>query len=188
MNLREQETFMVMKMAQQEGLLIGASVTKVPEDLLFSYGTQVSRALAQHTDTMLQYSPEEIVGIIHEGRAIVVVKPHDHLECVAFAQISPWINEFGVVEAVEFRSWKSWSNGKGLVALYGGILLSHQLYPSIPIYAVVEASNSKAQQKLSNAGALHYDGMPSGMRIELHEGEASVSVFALSGVHLKGEI
>lgn len=183
--MKSESSEIQMNILQEKGLLIGTSLMKLPEDLLFSYGAQVSEALACHKDTMLQYSPAEIVSIIREGRGVIVVEANDCQICASFAQVSPWKNQVGNVLAVEFRSWKSWSNGKGLIALYGGILLSQQLYPSVPMYAVVEESNSKAQQKLLSAGARPYQGMPQGMKIELHEGDAKVNVFDLTSIQLE---
>lgn len=162
-------------------ILIGKDLMSLSEGVLLDYGQQVSHALAKHTATMLQYTPEEIVGIIHEGRA-VVVDGTSHGDCQAFAQLSPWKNTEGEMLAVEFRSWKSWAPGMGEKALSGAITLGALLYPGIPIYAVVETHNTHAQHKLVTAGATYYSGMPNGMKIELGEGEASVQVLDLSGV------
>jgi hypothetical protein len=162
-------------------ILIGDELMSLSNETLVHYGKQVSLALAKHTGTMLQYTPEEIVGIIHEGRA-VVVDGTSQGDCQAFAQLSPWKNEAGELAAVEFRSWKSWATAMGEKALAGAITLSKELYPGIALYAVVETHNTHAQHKLVTAGATYFPGMPPGMKIELGEGEASVQVLELSGV------
>lgn len=169
-------------MSKPEWAHSGEELSTMPVSSLSVYGEQVSRALVDHVDTMLQYSPEQIVGIIQEGRGIIVTNGLQPQECVAFAQISPWKDVNGVLVAIEFRSWKSWSPGCGIHALHGGVQLSEKKYPGVPIYAVVEASNKKAQQKLLGAGAVVYPGMPPGMAIELGEGKAQCIVFDLTPV------
>lgn len=164
----------------------GEDLSTIPVSTLFAYGEQVSKALEDHVDTMLQYSPKQIVGIILEGRGIIVIDGVQPQKCVAFAQISPWNDDTGTPVAIEFRSWKSWSPGCGIDALYAGVRLSEQKYPGVPIYAVVEASNIKAQQKLLGAKAVIYPGMPSGMTIELGEGQAQCIVYNLLPIAFGG--
>lgn len=182
----------ILKSDQNESVrgkvLIGDNLSGLPDELLQEYGAQVSLALSQHTDTMLQYAAEEIVDIVKEGRAVMVINTDDHLACLAFAQISPWVNEQGEVVAAEFRSWKSWSPHQGIPALIGGVNLSEQLFPGVPAYGIVEAGNIKAQKKFLEAGATSYEGMPPGMTVVLKDGEASVLAFSLKGVKTKGEL
>ena len=164
----------------------GDSLSLQPHSKLLAYGEQISRALADHVDTMLQYSAEQIVSIIKEGRAIIVLNGAQSQECLAFAQISPWNDNASKPVAIEFRSWKSWSHDCGILALYGGVELSKQKYPGVPMYAVVEASNTKAQRKLLQAGATICDYMPQGMRIELGEGEAQCIIFDIFSLGGRG--
>lgn len=162
-------------------ILIGEALTGLSDEVLFGYGSQVSEALSMHRDTMLQYTSAQLVDIIREGRAVVVAG--DAGACYAFAQLSPWINnrnghEF--VAAVEFRSWKSWRKNNGVFALRGGIELSRQIYPGVPVYAVAEVGNEKAQKIFESEGAVLLPGMPDSMQVELGDGQANVKVFALT--------
>lgn len=162
-------------------------LSEIPHAQLVGYGYQVSQALAYHRETMLQYTEEQLVEIMREGRAVIVVNPEDHDKCWAFAQISPWTqtdNNGKIVEkAVEFRSWTSRKPNQGVRALIGAVALSAIRYPGVPLYAVVEFNNVKAQKILTEAGAQTVP-MPSSMNVELKAGEkpAEVITFDLSGI------
>lgn len=168
-------------------ILMGSKLLALPDSRLLGYGFQISQALTSHQVTMLQYTPEQLVEIMREERAVVIIDPMDQGRCWAFAQISPWTETDGnggnIVKAVEFRSWKSWQSKQGAVALQGAVRLSAIRYPGIPLYAVVEANNTKAREILLESGA-EIVSMPSSMRVELKAGEkkAEVVTLDLSGI------
>ncbi|MCL5091109.1 MAG: hypothetical protein M1514_03810 [Patescibacteria group bacterium] len=164
-------------------ILTGSDLVDLPEKKLLNYGRQIGRIIATHPETMLQYTPEDLVKIMKDGRAVVVVDPQDESLCYAFAQIYPWISEDQrgrqVVGATEFRSWISNRPYQGIFALRGAIALSQQRFPGIPVYAVVEANNQKAQERLLSEGAELLLEVPNTIKVVLGEGQARVNIFAL---------
>lgn len=163
--------------------LIDQELQSLSPEAKMQLSKQVSNLLTLHPGTMLQYSPDQIMGIIDEGRAVIITDK-DQNEMVAFAQISPWYvstNEGKVVGATEFRSWLSSKNGAGTQALQAAVVLNEQKYPGISMYAIVEANNDRAHKRLLDAGALEVP-RPQAIQIVLQDGEASIKAFDLSNV------
>lgn len=146
---------------------------QLPKKRKLELGRQVSELIATHKETMLQYTARQVEEIINDGRAIVVVDSSQTL--CAFAQLSPWCNQNGEVKAIEFRSWISNSSGAGLLALKGAAALNQKKYPSVPLYAVIEENNERAQQIVIGIGAKEVP-MPDSIKVVLKAGDQPAPV------------
>ncbi|MCP6726875.1 MAG: hypothetical protein KJI69_02435 [Patescibacteria group bacterium] len=149
-------------------VLTEEQLKQLPKEEKLELGRQVSELIATHRETMLQYTVRQVEEIINDGRAIVVVDSSQTL--CAFAQLSPWCDQNGKAKAIEFRSWISNRNGAGLLTLQGAIALNQKKYPSIPMYAVIEEKNIRAQQIVIRVGAKEVP-MPDCMKVVLKAGD-----------------
>jgi len=134
---------------------------------------QVSAALGRHVSTMLQYSSDEIVKMIDEGRAVVALNENDDLD--GFAQLSPWYDEDEQIGAIEFRGWLSMRPGVGTKLLKGAVELSRERYPGVGVYAVVEENNQRAQSIMLAAGGQEVT-RPDAIKVILKAGEEPAPV------------
>lgn len=166
--------------------LIGNQLGQLPEKTKLELGQQVSKLIAEHRDTMLQYTPEQVKQIMDEDRAVVVIDSSGNNRMCAFAQLSPWRNGSEQILAIEFRTWISNKHGGGLPALMGAVELSRERYPGISIYAVIEENNSRGQRIVRQAGAKKVP-MPSSIKVELKAGDqpAPVITYDLTNVKAK---
>lgn len=164
-------------------ILTADQLLQLSDERKLELGRLVSDALGEHRESMLQYSDVEVKQIIDEGRAIVAL---DRIEnkLDGFAQLSPWHDGSDSVGAIEFRGWLSRKTGAGMQVLKGAVALSLEKYPDIPVYAVIEANNWRAQQIVLNAGAEEV-AMPDAIKIELKAGNepAFVKTFDLTDIN-----
>lgn len=143
-----------MEVVQNEQLtfLIPGNVARfLPEGVKQACAFKVSEALAGHPFTMLQFSPDEIVGSINRGCAVVALG--EELEPVGFAQLWQYgFNEDGQ-QILEFGSWLSFRKGCGERLLMEAICLGKKINPTAQLVAIVEEENLKAQGILRKVGA-----------------------------------
>ena len=123
---------------------MGEDVKQLSDNKLLEYATQVSRKLEEHPFTMVQFSPEELVGVMKAGRTILCLDKEGNL--LSFGQIWHYGQNPDGGEIKEFGSWVSLKQGGfGLLVLKGAIDLHFHLYPASKFVAIVEIENKRAQ-------------------------------------------
>lgn len=160
-----------------------------PEALMNSLANQVVKLLSEHTDTMLQFSAQQILEFVENNLGVMLTNPDCPGELVAFAKLYPWAgkNEKGQL-LFELGSWLVAERHQGK-KLGGRVLLETMakglaFYPGSQFIAVVEAGNLKSQQIIQHFGGklLAKEDWPSNFQVILQEGQASVLVFDISEV------
>lgn len=120
---------------------------------LNDYAQRVSHELSQRPNTMLQYTPENIYRAMLEGRTVVATDLYND-QLLAFAQLWKYgVNSNGK-DIYEFGSWLSFSRGGGRQVLTAGSMLGHQIDSSAQVIAIVEHSNARAQQTITQVGGI----------------------------------
>lgn len=129
-------------------ILSGAEVTQLPEELLDSYYREISEKLAQHKETMNQYSPEQLQDAVQSERCIVAINAVSS-KLLGFAQIKR-----DAKERLELSSWLGWVPGIGRPILMGGAALADDLDPKAPVVARVREGNYGAKKVIKEMGGL----------------------------------
>lgn len=126
-------------------IIMGEDVKEFPDNMLFDYATKVSKALALHLYTMVQFSPQQIVKVMKEGRTILCLDKEDNL--LSFGQIWHFGESPEGQEIKEFGSWVSFQKGGfGVLVLKAARELNSLLYPGSIFVALVEIENKKVQR------------------------------------------
>lgn len=127
-------------------ILSGVDVCLLPVMQLRSYAEKISGKLAKHPNTMLQYSPEQLLKAMMEDRTVVAMDISTN-QLFGFAQLwkySPGVWEFG--------SWLSFVPGIGRPILLAGSLIGYQIDSQAQIIAIVEKSNEPAKKSITRMG------------------------------------
>lgn len=147
----EQENNQIGKDKQLSFLVSGSDASLVPEKIKWASAKKVSQALSDYPNTMLQFTPDQLVDSIDEGR--VVMAFGKGMKMVGFAQFWQYgFNEDGQ-QIFEFGSWLSFGKGCGEKVLKGAIRLGKKINPKSQLIAIVKKENAKAQSILIKVGA-----------------------------------
>lgn len=134
-------------------IMMGEAVGLHSSLRLNDYAQRVSYELSLRPNTMLQYTPENIFRAMMEGRTVVATDLHND-KLLAFAQLWKYgVNSNGK-DIYEFGSWLSFSRGGGRQVLTAGSILGHQIDSTAQIIAIVEHSNDRAQQTITQVGGI----------------------------------
>lgn len=149
-------------LSTQPLVAVGEAVGLHPSLRLASYADQISEKLAANPNTMLQYSPIQILHSMMEGRAVVVTDLETN-KLLAFAQIWKYGETGAGKNIYEFGSWLSFKeknekNGEGQLALNAGMILGRLIDPEAQIIAIVESKNVKAQKIITGVGGIEIEG------------------------------
>lgn len=131
-------------MNRAEKIVMGEDVKQLPQNKLLEYAYQVSKGLAAHPYTMVQFNPNQIVEAMNEGRTILCLDQRGNL--LACGQIWHWGQSRTGQEIKEFGSWMSFKRGFGVLILKSARSLHLGLYPDSKLIAIVELENKKAQK------------------------------------------
>ncbi len=129
----------------------GGTATLVPERVKLACAAKVSEALSEHPNTMLQFTPGQILESVNKGWTVLALG--ENLELVGFAQLWQYgFNENGQ-QILEFGSWLSFRSGCGEKLLKEAVYLGRKINPAAQVVAIVERENLKAQEVLQQVGA-----------------------------------
>ncbi len=132
-------------MNRAEKIIMGEAVKQLPQDRLLGYANQISQGLSVHPYTMVQFSPNQIVEAMNDGRTILCLDNKGNL--LAFGQIWHYGQNSTGQEIKEFGSWLSFKpGGFGVLILKSARDLHLDLYPGSQLIAIVELENKKAQK------------------------------------------
>ena len=132
-------------MSRAEKIIMGEGVKQLPQVKLLEYGFQVSKGLAAHPYTMVQFNPNQIVEAMNQGRTILYLDKKGDL--LAFGQIWHYGQSSTGQEIKEFGSWMSFKKGGFGVSVLKAVRDLHfHLYPLSQLVAIVELDNKKAQK------------------------------------------
>ncbi len=147
-----------------------------------TFAGQVSAVLKAHTDTMLQYEPEELVTFMDAGLAVVALNEQNPHVLAAFGRLHQWegLNDQGQV-VYEFRTWVSAVKGNGTNVLRGAIELGREIDPNSQIISIVEDSNQRANIVFQRFGGILIP-RPSNVPVVLQDGQAQVHCYDLSHI------
>ncbi len=157
-------------------VIMGQEIKILPEVPRNQIAFLISNELTKHPNTMFQYSPEDIMKSMQEGRAIICLDKQTS-KLLAFGQIWHYGQNLEGQYVYEFGSWLSFAKGGfGSEVLNNATKLHHQKFPSSQLVAIVEYYNLIAQRIIEQSGGtlLSYkyseylktqDGMPAFMRI-----------------------
>ena len=163
-------------------VMIGEAVGLHPSQRLFSYADRISDELSRRPNTMLQYSPANILDAMMEGRAVVSTDLENN-ELLGFAQL--W--KYGVTpdkkDIYEFGSWLSFAKGSGRRVLTAGTLLGSQIDPLAQVIAIVEHSNVRAQTTIKSAGGIFISSAISEKLITREGKPAPIKIYDVSKKH-----
>lgn len=143
-----------------EGVFAGKNLLSFPRDQLLAFAKQVSGKLETKPNTMMQYSAEELLMSIQEGRAVCLLGENGGL--LAFAQVWPYIFEeteefydgenLQEKKVFEAGSWLSFGRGQGPKVFEAAVALGIELDPDAFIVAITESGNEKAAGILQSIG------------------------------------
>lgn len=126
-------------------IITGKNVEQLPQDQLLEYSFKVSKRLAAYPDTMVQFTPNQIVEAMNAGRTILCLDKTGDL--LAFGQIWHYGQSQTGQEIKEFGSWLSFKKGGfGVLVLKSARELNLELYPLSQLVAIVELDNKKTQE------------------------------------------
>lgn len=150
--------------------LTGVAARLLPEEVKSACATWVSEKLSKCPNTMLQFTPAQILEAINKGWSVVALGQSQ--QQVGFAQFWQYgFNENGQ-QILEFGSWLSFRKGCGAKILKEAIYLGKRINPTAQIIAIAEEENLKAQAILMKAGASEI-GSKFSPAIRTVEGEAA---------------
>lgn len=161
-------------------LISGSAAVFVPKYIRWAAAVKVSRALVEYPNTMLQFTPIQLMESINKGLAVLAFAAG--MKLVGFGQLWQYgFNENGQ-QILEFGSWLSFKKGLGEKILKEAILLGKKINPKALLVAIVEEENLKAQSILVKAGAEEIGGKFS-PAIRTVEGEAAfMKIFDITKV------
>ncbi len=174
----EQEKNQIKK--QLTFLISGSVATYIPERVKLACALKISESLSQYPNTMLQFTPDQILDSINKGWSVIALGAK--LKAVGFAQLWQYgFNEDGQ-QILEFGSWLSFRKGWGTKIFKEAICLGKEINPAAQIVAIVEQENLKAQAILMKAGASEI-GSKFSPAIKTVEGEAAfMKIFDITQV------
>lgn len=150
---------------------------------------QVSELLAQHSSSMLQFSPDQIRGFVISGRGILLADPQNQTQLAAFAKLYEWPGHTEENRRLfELGSWivpqKQRGKGYGEEVLMQTVKRGKQIDPNCQIIAVAEHTNHASQGLMIKKGGivLPREQWPSNLEIVLQDGTANVVVIDLTNV------
>lgn len=179
-----------MKAENIPKLLSGLDSTKLKKTDQVRLARQVRQLLILYPKTMLIDTPEEIIGFMNNGQAVMLVNTKSPNELIAYARIHPWpgVNQYGQ-RLFEFRSWivkpAFLNQGYGAYALHQAVALAKGLDLNAQIVAVVEKNSQRAFEVLQAAGgkALGKQQWPGNLRILLQQGTALTEVIDITEIN-----
>lgn len=127
-------------------VLAGPEVCILPQQKLQEYAEQMSANLKQNPNSMIQYSPEQLLLAMLNGLAVVAYDLETST-LDGFAQL--W--EYDSV-SFELGSWFSNKKGTGKKVLNAGIELNQKLHPDKKTIAIVAMHNRVPQMCIENLG------------------------------------
>lgn len=157
--------------------------------LLYDLCCQVTDLLGQYPDSMLQFSPHQIMDFVAKGMGTIFVNEGKDFEIVAFAKLMQWPGTTTQgAPLFELGSWLVASNymgqGWGTKVMLDTVKKGKIAKPNAQIIGVAEHNNLKSQQvMLANGGKLlNPDQWPSNLEIVLQDGKADVVVIDITDV------
>lgn len=163
-------------------LVPGHAASFAPEGVKLAGALKVSEALSGHPNTMLQFTPDQILESIDSGWSVLALG--ENLELVGFAQVWQYGFNEGGQQILEFGSWLSFRNGCGEKLLKATACLGKKINPTAQIVAIVEQDNLKAQEILVEVGAEEIGSKFSPV-IRTVEGEAAfMKIFDITEVNI----
>jgi hypothetical protein len=127
-------------------VLAGPEVCILPLQKLKEYAEQMSATLKQHPNSMIQYSPEQLLSAMLNGLAVVAYDLET--ECLdGFAQLWQYNSD-----SYELGSWYSNKKGTGKKVFNAGIELNQKLHPDKKTIAIVAMHNRIPQMCIENVG------------------------------------
>lgn len=140
---------------EQELTIFSGSIAAyhIPERVKLACAQTISEKLTKYPHTMLQFTPEQILESIDEGRSVLVLD--ENLELAGFARLWQYgFNDDGQ-QILEFGSWLNLTKEPGLgeKLLKEAVQLGRIIDPQAQIVAIVEYYNLRAIEVLCKAGA-----------------------------------
>ncbi len=139
---------------EQELTIFSGSVGAyhISQDVKLGCALKVSEELTNHPNTMLQFTPDEILESIKKGWAVLALD--GNMKLAGSARLWQYgFNEDGQ-QILEFGSWLSFIKGQGLgeKILKETVGLGKIIDPKAQIVAIVEKENKRAQEILDKVG------------------------------------
>src|SRR3989338_4356147 len=96
-------------MNRSEKIIMGKQVKQLAQDKLLEYGYQVSKGLALHPYTMVQFKLNQIIEAMNAARTILCLDKGGNL--LSFGQIWHYGQNSQGQKMQEFGSWLSFKKG-----------------------------------------------------------------------------
>lgn len=158
-------------------------------NILYELSCQVTDLLGQYPNSMLQFSPHQIMDFVAKGMGTIFVDESKDLQIVAFAKLMQWPGTTAQgAPLFELGSWLVAENyigqGWGTKVLLDTVKKGKIAKPNAQIIGVAEHNNLKSQQvMIANGGKLlSQDQWPSNLEIVLQDGNAEVVVIDITNV------
>lgn len=132
-------------MELENKIVTGKAIQGLSKDKLWTYAQKISGALAEHSSTMVQFTPGILLEVMNQGRAVLYLGAEENL--LGFGQIWPYKQN-----SYEFGSWLSFKKGAGIVVLAAARDLSLNIFPDTQLVALVEQENRIAQRVIERLG------------------------------------
>ncbi|GEM_PF-2970753 len=135
-------------------IVMGEGAKYIDESQKLQIGLQVSEKLKLHPFSMLQFSQEDLVGSMGQGRAILCLDEIS-AQLLAFGQIWHYGQNLEGQYIYEFGSWVSFTRvGFGREVLKAAPQLHTQIYPGTQLLAIVETNNVRARVIMEKSGGI----------------------------------
>ena len=170
---------------QHELLIGGIETMRLPPTRKLQIATSISQLIAQHPDTMLQFTPESLIEqFMDTGNAVVILDSSKDDRLIGFAKnyLWPGVNQYGQ-RVYEFGSWAVFPeygrNGFGYHLAMLASDAAKAVDPQGQLIAVCSLENPKPISMLHQLGAITIT-KPSNVQILLGEGNAAVEFIDMS--------
>ncbi len=150
----------IERVLEAPSLYAGGSLISLGGERHSQIAGMVSTGLAEHSNTMIQYSPEDLVHSIEDKRTACVLDSRGEL--TAFAQYWPYkvdhtgdeillgLNVFEIGSWLSFTRGKEYSHGRKVFEACWAI--GEMAYPNAGFVAVVEEGNQTAANLVKSMG------------------------------------
>lgn len=157
--------------------------------LLYDLCCRVTDLLGHYPNSMLQFSPHQIMDFVAKGMGTIFVDEGKDFEIVAFAKLMQWPGTTAQgAPLFELGSWLVATNymgqGWGTKVMLDTVKKGKVAKPDAQIIGVAEHNNLKSQQVMLASGGklLNPDQWPSNLEIVLQDGKADVVVIDITDV------
>jgi hypothetical protein len=173
-----------LAIAEHEHLLRGADFAGLEESTKYSIASRVSEFLRFRTDTMLQFTPEQLIADYINNKQAVAIVHNGNSELLGFAKNYHWPGKNAEGQNLyEFGSWVVPDTNKGNGCGYKLALLAcataQEQDPGSQLVAVCATSNMKPINILTNLGALEIE-KPINLKLLLGGGATPVKILDMT--------